>query len=448
MTIDQPCEVSIRHIGFGAIMVGDEPIAPAGAVTLNVLGAILDFDPSRPDRLPSCLVADPGIAVPVLEQLYGDAVAGEVMNRAFQHDEETVICPVVRQPSLGTLIRLAEIRWYQRNAAIPLDPSLLLLEEMTLLAELRGIIETDEDWVGELHRLLGAFMARPQAVRSALEKPEVRALIIAALDVLAAESPLIGDERVTAIAWIHSMERESIKPVRLTSTSDWTGQLRPELALAAGGSPYQGTSTVDWHDVPLGLLSRREDNVRWRTVLNNAERAVTASVEGVGHMFRLLGEMPAPPGGMFFDLTSTGWPMPLATGELALDEDGQQWSGKAAMSVEQAVLLDRLVDEGAHLDVRVRGSFPEPLRDPRVAEAERWSARAVCALRLRNAVGGQKLLGSAEASLEQAANLWKLARRPSELAATRELVERARDESASWTEALTVAEKILVEEGA
>ena len=47
MTFDQPLEVLIRHVGFGAVMIGEEPVAPAGAVTLDILGATLDFDPSR-----------------------------------------------------------------------------------------------------------------------------------------------------------------------------------------------------------------------------------------------------------------------------------------------------------------------------------------------------------------------------------------------------------------
>ena len=199
MTFDQPLEVLIRHVGFGAVMIGEEPVAPAGAVTLDILGATLDFDPSRPDRLPSCLVADPGLAVPVLEQLYGDAVADEVLERARHRDDTAVTRPVVAQPSLALLTRLAENHWCQRNAALSLDPALLLLEERTVLAELRGIVETDDEWLAELHQLLGTLMSRPVAVRAAMAQPAVRALLTRALDILIAETSPLSDSHTTAV---------------------------------------------------------------------------------------------------------------------------------------------------------------------------------------------------------------------------------------------------------
>ena len=444
MTIDHPLEVPIRNIGFGAVMIGEEPVAPAGAITLNVLGAVLDFDPSRPDLLPSCLVADPGIAVPVVEQLYGKAVADEVLNRSLQESLDVVSCVAVREPSLATLTRLAEVRWCQQNTAFPLDPSLLLLEELTLLAELRGIVDTDEDWVEELHGLLGALMARPNAVRAAVEQPAIEALIIKALEVLATESAWASEERDTATGWLHSLEGDDPRPAFPVSPFDWMSQLRPDLALAAGPSHLSGSSTVSWRDVPLGLMSRREGNVRWRVSLEDAEGAVTAKVEGTAGTFRLLGEAPTSQEGMFFDVVSAGWSVPLATGELTPDAECRDWSGKAAMVPEQVELLRRLSEDGARLDVRVRGAVPEPVMDPRVAAAERWCARAVCALRLRNLPTRKELLDSIQDCLERALDLWRMAGRRAELAATRELLALSQSEQGNWTEGLTVAETILV----
>ncbi|RRD04540.1 hypothetical protein EII34_09535 [Arachnia propionica] len=447
MTFDQPREVVIRHVGFGAVMIGEEPVAPAGAVTLDIFGATLELDPSRPDRLPSCLVADPGLAVPVLEQLYGNAVADEVLERALHRDDTHVTCPVVAQPSLALLIRLAENRWCQRNAALPLDPALLLLEEMTLLAELRGIVETDDDWLSDLQQLLGALMSRPVAVGAAMAQPAVRALLTRALDLLIAETSPLSDAHATAVTWAHGIESEASTP-RSTGVVDWAGQLRPELALAAGGATVVGTSTVDWQDIPLGLVSRREGNVSWQVEQGDGSGRVTVTVEGTGEVFRLLGAAPNPPGGMLFDVLAPGWPMPIATGGLTRSDDGGPWSGVAELSGEQVALANRLVGDGARLDVRVRGAGPSPQRNPLVAEAERWCARAVCALRLRNVVADLDLLGSAEAALEQAMGLWALAERPAEHDATRELLELALADAGEWTETLTVAETILVAEQA
>ncbi|RRD45186.1 hypothetical protein [Tessaracoccus sp. OH4464_COT-324] len=446
MTIDHPHEVPVRHIGLGAVMIGDEPVAPAGAVTLDVFGATLDFDPSRPDQLPSCLVADPGLAVPVLEQLYGDEVADEVLNRALAQDHEVVRCRAARQPSLITLTRLAEVRWCQRNAALPLDPALLLMEEMTLIAELRGIVETEENWVGELHRLLGALMGRPRAMCAALKQPAVRALLIDALDELASESPLTGEERADALGWLGEVEGAVSPPALGEGLVDWLEHLRPELALAAGGSAAAGTSTVDWRDVPLGMTSRREGNVAWNAEFGRDAVDVSASAEGAGGAFRLLGEQPTLTGGLFFDLVGDDWPMPLATGELTSDDDGGEWRGAVTLGGEQTELLRRLLRDGSRLDVRVRGADPEPMGDSLAAEAQRWCARAVCALRLRNVVASENLLGSAESALERAADLWQLAGREAELAATRELLGRAQDPGLIWADTLTVAETILLAE--
>ena len=446
MTFDQPLEVLIRHVGFGAVMIGEEPVAPAGAVTLDILGATLDFDPSRPDRLPSCLVADPGLAVPVLEQLYGDAVADEVLERARHRDDTAVTRPVVAQPSLALLTRLAENHWCQRNAALSLDPALLLLEERTVLAELRGIVETDDEWLAELHQLLGTLMSRPVAVRAAMAQPAVRALLTRALDILIAETSPLSDSHTTAVTWERSIEPETATP-RLSGVVDWAGQLRPELALAAGGGAVTGTSTVDWQDIPLGLVSRCEGNVSWQVQRSDGAGRVTATVEGVGEVFRLLGEVPSPPEGLVFDVVSPEWPVPIATGGLTRSDD-RQWSGAAELSGGQVTLLNRLLGDCARLDVRVRRAAPSPSRNPLVAEAERWCARAVCALRLRNVVAAGDLLGSAEAALEQAVNLWELADRSAERDATRELLELVLADVWKWTGTLTVAETILVAEQA
>lgn len=446
MTFDQPREVLIQHIGFGAVMIGEEPVAPAGAVTLDILGATLDFDPSRPDRLPSCLVAEPDIAVPVLEQIFGNTLAAGVLDRALQRNDDVVSRPVVGQPALVLLTRLAEVRWCQRHAALSLDPGLLLLEELTLVAMLRGILDVDESWAAELFQLLEALMARPAAVHAAVAQPAVKALLIEALDILVAELSPLSTDHGKAVAWAHTFEEPVPPAAGPVTVPELLKQLRPELALAAGASPTSGTSTVDWRDVPLGLLSRREGNVRWRMEQSEGGGRVTATAEGAGDVFRLLGEVPTLTGGMFFDVLSAEWPLPIASGRLSPEPDGHDWSGAVELSAAQAALLRRLTEEAPCLEVRVRGANPEPQGNARVAEAERWCARAVSALRLRNILASEELLGSAESALEHAAMLWESAGRAAERAATLELLERSRDDAVTWAETLTVAETILVAE--
>lgn len=446
MTFDQPCEVLIRHIGFGAVMIGEEPVAPAGAVTLDILGATLDFDPSRPDRLPSCLVAEPDMAVPVLEQIFGNTLATGVLDRALERNDEVVSCPVVRQPSLELLTRLAEVRWCQRYAALSLDPGLLLLEELTLLATLRGILDIDESWVVELFQLLEALMTRPKAVHAAVAQPAVKALLIDSLDILVGELSPLSTDHGKAIAWSRAFEEDASPAAGPVTVPELLEQLRPELALAAGAPPTAGTSTVDWRDIPLGLLSRREDNVRWQVEQGDGWGRITATVQGAGDVFRLLGEAPTLPGGICFDVLSAKWPLPIASGKLSLEHDGRQWSGAVDLSAGQAALLRRLTQDAPCLEVRVRGVSPEQRGDQRVAEAERWCARAVNALRLRNILAPKELLGSAEGALEHAAILWESAGRSAEREATLGLLERARDDTVTWAETLTVAETILVAE--
>ena len=450
MTNDRHLEVSIQNIGLGVVLIGEEPVAPAGGATLDIPGATLDFDPALPSRLPSCLIADAGAATPVVEQIYGPAVRDGVLEALVRPEHGTGPAPrdalrrrVHQQPPLESLSQLAAVRFCQVVSALPLDPGLLQLEELALLGELEGIVEADPEWAEALHQLLGAVIARPNLVTEAYRRPAVRRLLIGALDVLAGTLPLPDERRMIALEWLESLDRRH-GPEHRYRAPEWTSYLGPEFALAAGGGTFSGQSTADWADVPLGILSRREGNVSWRVEVGESEAVVYVTAKPADATYRLLGEPSWPRVGLAFDLVSPGWIAPLASGSLENRIAGDDWMGGARLGANATRLLRRLVDESGELGVRVRTTVPQPRLDPVVAEARRWTSRAVFALRLGHIVADERLLPTVSQSLERACGLWELAGHEPELTATRNLQRRAAESSERWGETLTVAESILI----
>ena len=175
----------IRHVGLGMVLIGREPVAPAGAVVINLPGAVLDFDPARPDLMPSCLAGDAELAVPGVEQIFGRASARGLLDVAFEEGCESGICQVREGEVLGLLRGLAEIRWCRDNSDLLLDSLLLDLEELTLLGRLAGRIEVDREWREPLLALLGCLTQSPEMLARIQGHPESRNLLLDAADVLA-----------------------------------------------------------------------------------------------------------------------------------------------------------------------------------------------------------------------------------------------------------------------
>ncbi|WP_130875568.1 hypothetical protein [[Pseudopropionibacterium] massiliense] len=174
----------IRNIGLGMVLIGREPVAPAGAVAINLPGAVLDLDPARPDLVPSCLVGDVGVAEPGVEQVFGRPVARGLLDVVSEEGCGSGIYQVCGGEALGLLRGLAEIRWCRDNSDLLLDPLLLDLEELTLLGRLAVRIEVDREWREPLLALLG-FLARSPEVSSRIRgHPASRNLLLEAADVL------------------------------------------------------------------------------------------------------------------------------------------------------------------------------------------------------------------------------------------------------------------------
>ena len=175
----------IRHVGLGTVLIGREPVAPAGAVAINLPGAVLDFDPTRPDLMPSCLAGDVKLAVPGVEQIFGRASAKGLLDVAFDQGCDSGIYQVREGEALGLLRGLAEIRWCRDNSDLLLDSLLLDLEELTLLGRLSGRIEVDREWREPLLALLGCLTQSPEMLSRIQGHPASRNLLLDAADVLA-----------------------------------------------------------------------------------------------------------------------------------------------------------------------------------------------------------------------------------------------------------------------
>ena len=167
---------SIRHIGLGTVLIGREPVAPAGAVVINLPGAVLDVDPARPDLVPSCLVGDVDLAISGVKQIFGRAVSEE--------GTESGIYQARGGEVLGLLRGLAEIRWCRDNSDLLLDSLLLELEELTLLGRLSGRIEVDREWRKPLLALLGCLAQSPERISRIQGHPVAMNLLLEASDVL------------------------------------------------------------------------------------------------------------------------------------------------------------------------------------------------------------------------------------------------------------------------
>ncbi len=175
----------IRHVGLGMVLIGREPVAPAGAVVINLPGAVLDFDPARPDLMPSCLAGDVELAAPGVEQIFGSASAKGLLDVAFEQGCKSGVYQVREGEVLGLLRGLVEIRWCRDNSDLLLDSLLLDLEELTLLGRLADRIEVDREWREPLLALLGCLTQSPETLSRVQGHPESRNLLLDAADVLA-----------------------------------------------------------------------------------------------------------------------------------------------------------------------------------------------------------------------------------------------------------------------
>lgn len=242
--------VPVRYVGMGAVLIGDEPVAPSGSVAIQLPGAVINIDPARPDLTPSCLVADSDMACAVIGQLYGEAMAQTMLGMRTGQREVMLCREVTAGPILGVLRRLAEVRWCQWHTLLPMTSPLLELEELTLLGRLVGVVADDEDWRDRLLRQVESLTATPGSAARILERKVGRKLIDTAFATLAAEP---GEPAPSAtVTRLEPIPGSPFREVVTRTMTDWAATLWPEFARRSGDHEKQGV----WPD-PCQLEAHR-----------------------------------------------------------------------------------------------------------------------------------------------------------------------------------------------
>lgn len=400
----------IEPSGLGVVSLGREHHAPAGAATVSLQGCLVTVDPCCPDQPPHCLVSDPATAAPVIEALYGSAIARRVAE-ADGPSAGRGEAAFVAGPELGIVVRLGNVKWLRLNSPLSLDQRLLELEEYVLLGQIDDLLDPlDEQWLEPLVEL------GPELLRLAdggdFQPDGLEDLVGDALELLANHLPVADRLRVDAAerlaAWAgarSSAHRAALDADRLSR------DLAPVGALHAGAetSLYVGSSTVDWGDVPLGATSRAESNVQWALEIGGEAAVVSVGVDGAEpvrphpafHRDALRVE------NLMFDVLLPGWPLPVSAGQLARRERGDGWAGKARLAPPSRDAVEAVVARGETIHVRVHGGATWPPSPVMESEAQRFAARGVLLLRLDSLGPDQSLREVAAASMRRAEALWR-----------------------------------------
>lgn len=409
-----PEQTQVQAISPGIVRIGDVAPAPAGFVSLSVAGGTVTVDPTRPSAAPTCVISDLDAAQPTLELLYGSPVAAAVAREASDPAGSPPRVDVDDSIERDVLVRLGHVRWCQLHSPLPLDPTLLQLEEISLAGALpEGILDDDPAWSDELAILGEALLAFTADQRALPAVSGLEDLILAVLELMATRlpvaDPLAGVAAERLRSWAPRGRDEAAAEAAL---AHWAAQLQPAGAAFAGGTSalFAGTSTVDWLDVPPHHLSTEERNVHWSATLAGHRAQVSVAAD-VAPRTRPLPGLELPPARLAdrlaFDGHLTGLPFPVVTGALRLDPLSGAWVGETDVVGKRADLLEDGIEAGKVFDVRVRGLDPGPRRSPTYAEAERWSARGVSAARLHSLGEVPDLRSSAAAAWRRASFLWK-----------------------------------------
>jgi hypothetical protein len=199
---------------------------------------------------------------------------------------------------------------------------------------------------------------------------------------------------------IHEEElARALTTLRVGARLDWTelttlpGIGDRSIAGAVRAGPLvtdERVTSVDWYQVPRGLLDTAEDTVNW-SLSTIGEPSVAVSVRAVAGA--------RASDRLAFRLCAGGMPLPIAIGRLRLSADGSAFTGTAPVL---GLAHDPLtLDVHDVLDTRL----PRLGMDRITAQALRWTARAVTALRL----GGPSTAAdrTARGAVQEAARLFR-----------------------------------------
>lgn len=434
-------DVPVRWLGEGRVLIGWQRSIPSEGEIIALHGSHVTVDPARPDAIPTCLITDMDAAEVPLSVLYGaDAVivAGQVWSSGSTAE---AVCTVAAGDELNQLSRLGEVRWCRQFSPLPLDDLLLWLEELTLVGQLQAVLEDEEEWSLDLERSCGRLIDRTGAGVAA--DAAVESLLIEALELLAT-TLLVGDPlSIGARGQLAARDLLTL-PTETGAPSDIVIDLPDPLAMVAGDGAFEGADTVDWFDVPRGVTSQSEGNVRWTLELTDTRADITVTVDGPPPIWRYGGsaaewEEPSLPQ-LAFDAYVPEWPLAVLTGPLHFDRTGWAWVGDVGVRDAQADLIRETIDAGHRPVLRVRSLALGPAQHPTWARAHRWTCRGLGTARV--AKGWPERVSAATAAWLRAADLWRLVGRDDNADECEQLADDLN--RGSLDQRLTVAERWLL----
>jgi hypothetical protein len=359
-----------RGAGPAAVLIGPPPAGPAGVSVIGIEGGDVHVDPAAPDETLHVVLHEPALAAPAVAALYGPAVAAAV----GELGDDALIAAAEPGPLDAPLRRLALCRWLATQSPDQLPEPLLDIE--------RGVAgaaaELAEDLTEEATQLLIARAGLIARLSRQLREPDMpeppvglAALLIdavpAALEVVEVGSATYGElehEQELAVAVRHlglpSLTWDDVAALPLLGGRTLAG------ARHAGddAEDVEQRASVDWLQVPRGVLATDEDTVRW----TRSGPEVTVSVRAAHG---------APDyAGLGFRVYAEGMPLPVARGVLRRSRDGVLFAGSAPLPDSTVAALT--VDIYDRTDTRP----PRLGVTATVARAQRWATRAVSLVRL------------------------------------------------------------------
>lgn len=372
-----PTVVPVRTGAGGAVLVGALPAGPAGLGVVGMPGAVAYVDPADPERLAHAVLHDPDRALPAVAAVYGDAVA-----RAVAAAGPSPVEVATLDAPGAELVRRAGIADWLRTCSPDLLPDPLLEIQIGIAAADPDLDTGEEDSAVELLRRHAVRIVRTvQRVRD----PDRRGPGMGAVPAGLAELVATAVDAAASVVGIGTRVHADVEhecellaavrsfdlPVSALSWADLvdlpqTADRRPAGAGHAGQSAPAARASVDWTQVPRGVLATGEDTVEW--AVSDAELVVAVQAAAGAPDSRTLA----------FRGYVPGRPLPVSRGMLRRTGDGARFTGRARLS-DGVRPSDPLV-----VDVYdVQSRLPPRIGVEGVAaKAERWAVRGVTLLRI------------------------------------------------------------------
>lgn len=369
--IDDNEQIAVRRGPDGAVLVGPVPACPAGRVVVGVPGGEVHLDPAAPDGPPLAVLREPEEAGTVVAELFGPEAPP-----AVRLGDATLLW--TPGPGWDAVRRAGLSRWLHRHAPDVLSETLLDLE----FGVAASAVELSDDELADAATLLGDRAGAVVRLSRLLREPGRPDPPSGVPELLAAAADAALEQAALDATTAADLEHERELAAALTrfggsgSTIDWTALAAiPEVggrelagAGAAGGEPGSGEfrGSVDWYQVPRGVLDTTELTVTWTLDGDVLEVSVLARPGGPDH------------GGLAFRVYAPDDPFPLGRSALRRSPDGTRFRGRTVLRATTAAAGRLSVDVFDATDRRRPRLGVEAVR----ARAVRWSTRAVTLVRL------------------------------------------------------------------